>query len=458
METRLKAHIPLFLVVASLLVAGCVPIPQASVSLIAEPNGQAETAAVKEAPTTAVAAAAATGVIPVEALMNATYSGIYDEPVKLTDGLYEGEPFVKGDASHPVVEYVDGAELYGDLNGDGIKDAVVFLHESSGGSGFFTYVAAQLNRDGKPVDAGAVVIEDRIGVKSAAIKDGQIALEIITQGPGDVACCSTHRARKTYALREGRLAETTPKDGDLIRVSEADLDGTGWTLLELNHDQPAIADSNVTISFHDGRITGFGGCNEYAGSFNLGEENPLVMTIGPLVATQKSCPEPVASQETAYFTALEGVSHWGYVFGRLGLYYDDGQDELGRLLFGPQPASESAQADALTGQSWQWVSFTNPVEQFDVEAPQSYQLTFNGDGTVDIVADCNNAAGSYTDEDGALTIAIGPMTMAACPPESRSDQFIRLLGGAARCFFEEGNLYIDLFADGGTLAFAPVAK
>ena len=35
-------------------------------------------------------------------------------------------------------------------------------------------------------------------------------------------------------------------------------------------------------------------------------------------------------------------------------------------------------------------------------------LTFNEDGTVNIVADCNNAAGSYTAEDGALTIAIGP--------------------------------------------------
>jgi heat shock protein HslJ len=335
METRLKAHIPLFLVVASLLVAGCVPIPQASVSPIAEPNGQAETAAVKEAPTTAVAAAAATGVIPMEALKNATYSGIYDEPIRLTDGLYEGQPFVEGDASRPLVEYIDGTEMFGDLDGDGVEDAVVFLHESSGGSGIFTYVSAQLNRDGRPVDAGAVWIEDRIGVKSAAIEGGQIVLDIIMAGPGDPACCGTHKAHKTYVLREGRLVETTAEGGALVRVSTADLDGTGWTLLELNHDQPAIADSNVTISFHDGRITGFGGCNEYAGSFNLGEENPLVMTISPVIAPQKSCPEPVASQEAAYFTALEGVSHWGYVFGKLGLYYGDGQDGESQLLFAP---------------------------------------------------------------------------------------------------------------------------
>ena len=111
--------------------------------------------------------------------------------------------------------------------------------------------------------------------------------------------------------------------------------------------------------------------------------------------------------------------------------------------------------DSLTGQTWQWVSFTSPVEQFDVDIPASYTLTFNEDGTVNIVANCNNAAGSYTDDKGALTIEIGPMTMAACPPDSRSDQFVQYLGFAARYFFQAGRLYIDLFADGGTMAFAP---
>jgi hypothetical protein len=46
------------------------------------------------------------------------------------------------------------------------------------------------------------------------------------------------------------------------------------------------------------------------------------------------------------------------------------------------------------------------------------------------------------------------MTLAACPPDSRSEQFVELLGGAARYFFEDAELYIDLMADGGTMAFA----
>jgi heat shock protein HslJ len=409
---------------------------------------------------------AATGDIPVAALVNATYSGIYDEPVTLTDGLYEGQPFVEGDASRPVVQYIDGTELYGDLDGDGVDDAVVFLSESSGGSGVFTYVAAQLNQGGEPTDAGAVMIEDRIGVKSAAIEDDQIVLEIITQGPGDVACCSTHKLHKTYALQEGRLVETTPAGGEPVKVSAADLDGTGWTLLEPGHDQPAVTDSEVTISFQDGQISGSGGCNNYTGSFTLGDDNPLVMTTGPVLATQKSCPDPIGAQESAYFAALADVSRWGYVYGKLALYYADGENGESRLLFAPQigpdadaPVSVPPPTEDLTmlrANPWQWVSFTNPVEAFDIEDPANYRLSFNTDATLGITADCNDVVGFYQGEyGGSLTIETGSATLAECGPGSRSDQFVKLLAGGMRYFFEDGNLYIDLLADGGTMVFAP---
>ena len=233
-------------IATSLLLGACVALPAAT----PEPTPAAGAAAV-EATTTPLAEVAPVeaGAIPVEALRNATYSGIYDEPITLTEGVYEGEPAGEGDLSRPMVQYVDDAELTGDLDGDGVADAVVFLIERGGGSGAFTYVAAQLNRDGQPADAGAVRIGDRIQVKSTAIEAGQVALDIITQGPGDPACCATHQARTTYALQEGKLVETTGESGDLVKVSAADLDGTSWTLLELNADQPALADAAVTIDF-----------------------------------------------------------------------------------------------------------------------------------------------------------------------------------------------------------------
>jgi len=305
----------IFTLLAPLALAACVALPPTPVAEVVPADA---------------------GILAVDALKNATYSGIYDEPITLTEGSYEGAPFDKGGASRPTVQYVSDAELYGDLNGDGVQDAVVFLLENSGGSGVFTYVAAQLNRDGKPIDAGAVWVEDRIGVKSAAIEDGQVLLDIIMQGPGDGACCGTHNAHKTYALQNGRVVDTTGKGGDLVKVSAADLDGTRWTLLELNEGQPAPADAGVTLSFGDDQFSGSGGCNNYTGSFSLGDPNPFVMTMGPIAATQKSCPEPTHGQETAYLTALGKVTQWSYVYGRLALYDADGQGGLSRMLFALQ--------------------------------------------------------------------------------------------------------------------------
>jgi heat shock protein HslJ len=334
----MKISALLVLLIASLLVAACVaPAPlvpaQPTQAIPTQPALTPTDALAPEA--TAVGAEASA--IPVEALKNATFSGIYDEPITLTDGLYEGEPFAEGDPARPTVEAIDGFELFGDLNGDGVDDAVVFLLERGGGSGAFTYVAAQLNQDGQPVDAGAVRIEDRIGVRSAAIEDGQVVLEIITQGPGDVACCATHKARKTYALQDGRLTETSAAGGELVKVSVADLDGTSWTLLALD-GQPALADTAATLSFQASQVSGSGGCNSYSASFSLAEDNPFVMAIGPLTATEKSCPEPAGSQESAYLVALGSVARWGYDFGRLALYYAGGQEVESRLLFAPQAA------------------------------------------------------------------------------------------------------------------------
>ena len=131
-----------------------------------------------------------------------------------------------------------------------------------------------------------------------------------------------------------------------------------------------------------------------------------------------------------------------------------------------EPETEEVEAPAesvtvdmamLTGTTWAWTAFTDPTQQFDVDIPLNYTLTFQDDGTVNIQADCNNALGSYSVDGSSITIEVGPMTMAACPPGSLSDDFVKYLGFAAIYFFEEGDLFIDLMADGGTMRFSPNA-
>lgn len=149
---------------------------------------------------------AAGGLAP-DALRNTTYQGIYAEPVQLTDGKYEGEPFVEGGASRPTVVFADPFTAFGDLNGDGIEDAAVILAENSGGSGVFIYLAAVVDQEGMPVNAATRLLGDRVEIKSLTIDNGQIVIAMLTQGPDDPFCCPTVEVTLPFRLEGDQLVE-----------------------------------------------------------------------------------------------------------------------------------------------------------------------------------------------------------------------------------------------------------
>lgn len=112
---------------------------------------------------------------------------------------------------------------------------------------------------------------------------------------------------------------------------------------------------------------------------------------------------------------------------------------------GPEPG--------LTGQTWQWLSMTDPEGETSIDDPTRYTILFNADDTADIKADCNNVGATYTVDGGNISITLGPSTLVACPPDSLDQQFLSSLENAAIYFSEEGDLFLDLFADGGTMRF-----
>jgi heat shock protein HslJ len=107
----------------------------------------------------------------------------------------------------------------------------------------------------------------------------------------------------------------------------------------------------------------------------------------------------------------------------------------------------------LTGDTWQWLSTTDPVNQTDVADPTSYTILFNEDGSANIKADCNNVGATYTTDGSSISITLGPSTLAACPPGSLDQQFLNGLSNVATYFFQDGDLFMDMFADGGTMRF-----
>ncbi len=117
-------------------------------------------------------------------------------------------------------------------------------------------------------------------------------------------------------------------------------------------------------------------------------------------------------------------------------------------------AVENPTALTATGWLWQQTQMNND-DLFRPDQPGNYHLRFLGDGTLAIQADCNRAQGHYEIEDHRLRIEMGPMTLMACGEASLGDRFLANLGGANSYFFQDGNLFIELKFDSGSMKFSP---
>jgi putative lipoprotein len=120
----------------------------------------------------------------------------------------------------------------------------------------------------------------------------------------------------------------------------------------------------------------------------------------------------------------------------------------------PESAAPIQGSDVLGGI---WVLVTYQAESgFEEAAPpnERYTIEFTADGRVAGQADCNRYSGTYS-EPSPGRLAMGAnmaVTMAACPPESRSQDFLRAVGAATRYEVVSGEL--KLFGGGDALTFA----
>lgn len=148
--------------------------------------------------------------LTIEQLRDATYDNVLEEPVTLVDGRFEGEPFVPGAATRPVVTLVPGTMAQGDLDGDETDEAVVVLTSDSGGSGVFIYLAVVRESDGEPDNMATLSLGDRVRVTALSIDDGKILAELVEHGPNDPMCCPTSEAQREWLLQDGELVELKP--------------------------------------------------------------------------------------------------------------------------------------------------------------------------------------------------------------------------------------------------------
>lgn len=122
---------------------------------------------------------------------------------RLTNGLYQSgaDPASKGYISVVMLDNV----AFGDLNGDGLDDAVIVLSENYGGTGMFVSLVAVLNQAGEPQQAAVLAVDDRPNIETLGIVDGSIVLGAVIHSFEDPGCCPTFSVMRTYSLSGSEL-------------------------------------------------------------------------------------------------------------------------------------------------------------------------------------------------------------------------------------------------------------
>ena len=227
------------------------------------------------------------------------------------------------------------------------------------------------------------------------------------------------------------------------------IEGTKWRLVEVSGApvSPLAGEKQPHILFDPAqkKVTGFAGCNNFFAGYEI---DGASLKFGPVGSTRMSCPDLEMSLETEVFKALDKTRAWEIRDGRL-LLLDDG-NVLSRF-------TKEDIAAKITGTVWQWVQTQYNDDRKAVPAdPKNYTVQFQEDGTLSVKADCNQKGGTYTysPEEKRLSIEITHSTMAACPEGSLEDEFVQGLSAAAIYFIKDGDLYIDLKYDSGTMWFS----
>lgn len=118
-------------------------------------------------------------------------------------------------------------------------------------------------------------------------------------------------------------------------------------------------------------------------------------------------------------------------------------------------ATDDGTSVAIGGIIWRWqgTAYNNDT-RIAPSDPSRYTILLMPEGHLSVHLDCNAGGGRYTLAGKSLTLEVSHSTMAMCPPGSLDQTFLKDLGAARIAFVRDGDLYLDLMYDSGTMKFA----
>jgi len=100
-----------------------------------------------------------------------------------------------------------GPVFYGDINADGLEDALVVLSTQNDGSGHFVELAAVLNQNRSFYNVATISLGDRVVVEFGKVENGTIVLNMRVYSPNDGLCCPSQFITWDFILNGNQLVK-----------------------------------------------------------------------------------------------------------------------------------------------------------------------------------------------------------------------------------------------------------
>lgn len=117
-------------------------------------------------------------------------------------------------------------------------------------------------------------------------------------------------------------------------------------------------------------------------------------------------------------------------------------------------------AATLAGSAWRLVEIVSMDDSVYAPADRDlYTLTFAGDGSMSLRADCNRGTGSWSsDSPGQLRFGSIAATRALCPPGSLHDRYLAQFEWVRSYVIRDDHLFLATMADGSIIELEPIPE
>lgn len=209
--------------------------------------------------------------------------------------------------------------------------------------------------------------------------------------------------------------------------------GTRWQVVL---DLP-LAGEQPSLRFGDGRVEGFGGCNDVTARYLQDSVGSRFIAIRRLEVGRRNCDAAARAAEQSVLAVLQDVSSYTITGDRMLMSGSSGSLRLVAMPAGMAPLAGNAAATSIAGTRWAGAASGS-------DGHGTPRLEFAAGGKLTGYTGCNMLTGEWREEGGRVAVSSLAATKRMCVGAEGEveKRFLAALGEASRFEVQAGKLVI----------------